>query len=105
MRQTQQGDVLIYSVNKVPDGAKKVEPIDGKFVIAKGEVTGHAHVIEVKLGMKLYEKDRILYLISTVEEPMTHEEHKPSLIDPGITAFETVREKDHFTDIIRQVRD
>lgn len=105
MRQIQQGDVLMYSVSSIPQGAKRIEPIDGKFVIAKGEVTGHQHVIEAKPGMELYENDGILYLKSSVAEPITHEEHKPAPVEMGITAFEGVREKDHFSELIRRVED
>lgn len=95
----------MYSVIRIPEGAKRVSPVDGQFIIAKGEVTGHAHRIEVKEGMELYEHEEILYLKYIGEAPMVHEEHRKVLVDPGITAFEIVREKDHFNDLIRRVLD
>lgn len=44
--QIRQGDVLLVPVSKLPAGCKHIEPEGGRrFVLAHGEVTGHAHAI------------------------------------------------------------
>lgn len=40
-----QGDVLLVPVDRVPAGARDVTPAD-RVVLAEGEATGHAHVVE-----------------------------------------------------------
>ncbi|MGL4575981.1 MAG: hypothetical protein ACRCV9_14445 [Burkholderiaceae bacterium] len=44
--QLRQGDVLLRGVPALPAGCTKIEPENGtRFVLAHGEVTGHAHAI------------------------------------------------------------
>lgn len=38
------GDVQGYSIEQLPDGAKKITSIEGK-IIARGETSGHAHIL------------------------------------------------------------
>lgn len=46
MEQIRQGDVMLVKVEKLPEGCKHIEPENGvRFVLAHGEVTGHAHAI------------------------------------------------------------
>lgn len=41
-----QGDVLLIPVRSLPSNLKPLARVDGKLVLAYGEVTGHAHRIE-----------------------------------------------------------
>lgn len=44
--QIRQGDVLLVPVKALPAGCKAMQPENGRrFVLAHGEVTGHAHAI------------------------------------------------------------
>ena len=44
--QIRQGDVMLVPVSALPEGCKPIEPENGlRFVLAHGEVTGHAHAI------------------------------------------------------------
>lgn len=44
--QIRQGDVMLIPVPKLPAGCKPIQPEGGRrFVLAHGEVTGHAHAI------------------------------------------------------------
>jgi hypothetical protein len=44
--QIRQGDVFLIPVAKLPAGCKAIQPEGGRrFVLAHGEVTGHAHAI------------------------------------------------------------
>lgn len=41
-----QGDVLLVSIPEVPDAVDlEVAPLDGRYVLAKGEATGHIHTV------------------------------------------------------------
>lgn len=68
-----QGDVIIIHGASIPAAAKDV----GHKVLAKGEVTGHAHQITQGEAL-LYEKDGVLYLrVLSDNAILTHEEHGP----------------------------
>lgn len=46
LKSIRQGDVLLVPVAALPEGCKPIEPEKGRrFVLAHGEVTGHAHAI------------------------------------------------------------
>lgn len=48
-----QGDVLIETVDAIPEGAARLK----RLVLASGEVTGHRHRIEDRRSAKLYRLD------------------------------------------------
>jgi hypothetical protein len=50
----QQGDVLLTKIDSLPLG-NKVERKERGYILAEGEATGHAHVIEEEIEM--VEKD------------------------------------------------
>lgn len=64
------------------------------FIIAEGEATGHAHVINDDI--ELYAKDGILFVKTEKPVEVRHEEHRPVTLDPGIWQVGTVREYDPF---------
>lgn len=71
--QFRQGDILAENA-VIPKGAKNVAPVNGRYVIAEGEATGHAHTIDASLG-ELYEKDGVLYFKPYTDAPWEHQEH------------------------------
>ena len=134
----QQGDVLFISSDKevefdnykdtpcvrVSDYSKahkNVDPVDGKTVVALGEVTGHSHTF--------YRKDNYDVVVNTYgkaqsiqglgEVPMyvevkansekfatiKHEEHKPLSLPPGLYRTRIVKEFDHLSQKTRYVVD
>lgn len=105
MQQIQQGDVIARRVDAVPEHARKVAPRGGRYVIAEGEVTGHAHAIEVAPGITLYEDSEGMYLEVAEEAVQTHEEHGPVTYGPGVWQIGGVREKDWLADAVRPVVD
>lgn len=100
----QQGDVLIKKAASIPVGAKVVERKPRGFVLAEGEVTGHAHTIEEEV--ELFEKDGTLYL-KVKDAPVTvkHEEHGHVEVPAGIYEIGIVKEYDHFAEEARAVQD
>lgn len=73
------GDVQLIKVDCVPENAKKIE---GRKALAYGEVTGHAHRIDV--GDLFETKDGDLYLKVKQLAKLTHEEHKQITVEPGV---------------------
>ena len=41
----QHGDVLLYRIDSLPERVRRIEPTEGRHVLAEGEATGHAHAI------------------------------------------------------------
>lgn len=83
--QIRQGDVLLQKFNgTIPEGAVKVTPKAGRYVLAEGEATGHAHTIVESDAVALYEKDGVLYLKVLEPNPMEHQEHSVVTPDSGI---------------------
>lgn len=103
-RKLQQGDVLLKRVDDIPKGAKKVVRKAKGFVLAEGEVTGHAHVI-VEDDIGVSELDGVMYIKTDKLVDLTHEEHGTITIEPGIWKRDIVKEFDAFDEEARNVKD
>lgn len=99
----QQGDVLLIKIKKIPDGLKKVSKKQRGYILAEGEATGHAHVINHDI--KCFEKEGIMYLKINMCVPLQHEEHKTISIPAGIWEVRRVQEYDHFLEEAKKVVD
>lgn len=108
IRKIIQGDVVLTQIAKLPTGTvKAVKPENGRFILARGEVTGHNHaVVADPAEVELVEINGTLYIKASKDETLVHEEHKAVEI-PGNTLFEVkiVKEYDHFAEEARQVKD
>ncbi len=98
-----QGDVFFTRAKKLPEGLKPVGRKARGYVIAEGEATGHAHVIEDDI--ELYEKDGVLYLNASKQVQVIHEEHLPVTLSTGLWKVGIVREFDPFLEEYRKVTD
>lgn len=106
MRQIQQGDVLLQQVRAFPAKATVRKPGARGHVLAEGEATGHAHVIAAVEGLELREgPDGTLYARIPSPVSLTHDEHHPVTIPPGVYRVGKVREWDHFAEEARDVVD
>jgi len=110
MRQIRQGDVLLVRLDQAPgeflaETGRRLDPVHrdhGRFVLAEGEATGHAHVIEsdevelLQEDVQLLEPDRspALYLVVHGTEPVSldHEEHASLAVPPGVYRVARQRE-------------
>lgn len=101
----QQGDVLIFKVDKLPDGLDLAKVNNGKYVLAAGETTGHAHVMDAGVGTMYADSEKTLWLKVEKAATITHEEHHPVTLDPGFYKIGIVREVDPFSEEIRRVTD
>lgn len=104
-QQIQQGDVTVEYVMTMPRGGKAIAAAPRGYVVAEGEHTGHAHVIEAVDGLELREVDGVLYARIPETVALRHEEHHPITLTPGIVKFGRVQEYDHFAEEARQVED
>lgn len=102
--QIQHGDVLLQKVDGLPKGVEAVPREQGVLVVARGEATGHNHVI-TDGGAVLMELKGDLYLEVTEPVTITHEEHKPLPIPEGIYHIGIVKEYDYLRDMERSVID
>ena len=106
--QIQHGDVLLKPMDKLPSGCKRQEREGVGLVIARGEMTGHNHVITDKgATVWMLEKNGVSNLYLEVAEPVviTHEEHKPLEIPTGIYEIGRVKEYDYLAEMERRVVD
>ena len=104
--QKQQGDVLCTKLESLPEeGArKKIKRTKRGLVLAEGEATGHAHIIEDTDAELIQIGERML-LNLTKSATIKHDEHGPITLEPGIWEIGRVREKDWLNDMVRTVAD
>ena len=103
----QQGDVLLKSVSKLPDGKKvgrsQSQYGRNRYILAEGEVTGHCHAICDEV--QLVEVDGVLYMKNDSQVELQHEEHGNIDVPAGIWEVGIVQEYDHFEEEARNVAD
>lgn len=100
-KQKQQGDVLFRRVRKTKLSRGNI----GRHVLAEGEHTGHAHVIDADDQAELIREGERMLLRLTKPATVRHEEHNPVLLEPGVWEVGRVREVDHLNGLVRQVTD
>jgi hypothetical protein len=94
MKAYRQGDVSIMAVDRVPKQARKVR---GELVLARGEVTGHAHRIVEGQAFLYRLATGILYLRVLSEfAKLYHEEHEDVILPQGDYEVRRQREFDPF---------
>jgi hypothetical protein len=103
--QYRQGDVLFCAVDAIPVGAKPVPKDGDRVVVARGELTGHAHAFAAAGVRMLHEKGsgRSFLLIGEGGAPLCHEEHDPILVPRG--SYELIRQREYAPRAPRLVRD
>ena len=99
----QQGDVVITRLETMPVGKPKTVS-RRRCVLAEGEVTGHAHVIEDDEAELIQIGERMLLRLGQ-SAIVTHEEHKPITLEPGLYEIGRVAEYDYFAKMVRNVAD
>ena len=106
MNKHQQGDVLFHRIDALPSTVKPVSPKNGRYVVAEGEATGHAHVFcEVEKVNLFQDTDVTVYLEVIEETSLTHNTHNPHTFAPGLYETGIVVEDDPWEKEIRRVSD
>jgi hypothetical protein len=100
-----QGDILIKRIGKLPRGLKLVPEDRGRVILAYGEVTGHAHVVEGEVEFLAADRKemegRFLRVLS--ESQVVHDEHSTITLPPG--EYEIERQREYQPEAIRTVAD
>lgn len=89
-----QGDVLLIQAGELPDEAEE-EAVSGALVLVEGEATGHAHVVRSKRASLHRLADwgeRYLVVEGTRPVALSHEEHDPIAVLPGVWEVRRQRE-------------
>lgn len=80
-----QGDVMLFKVKALPEGAVEVKT-KGDVILAFGEVTGHAHRIKQgeKPSARIFDFGAERYLKVLEKVALEHEEHGAIFLDVGV---------------------
>ena len=94
-QQYRQGDVLLVPVGWAPEGCRPISPDHGRFVLAYGEATGHAHALATDSAEFFQEENgprRFLLIRGGKSVELRHEEHAPVSLLPGLYEVQRQRE-------------
>jgi len=109
--QAAQGDMLLTRIDAIPEGAIRVEPINGFYVLAHSE-TGHNHVTLERPETELYQDPdnamvsylRVLSLDTLFEHQRSFDTHKTlKPTRPGV--FRITRQREHTAEGWRKAQD
>jgi hypothetical protein len=111
MLRQRQGDVGLILIGKVGvalNAKGKLKPVkreNGKVILAHGEVTGHAHMIEDEAATLYIDEAGELFLQVDGDKPvkLTHQEHATQVIEPGI--YKVSRQREYSPEAVRKVQD
>lgn len=95
-----QGDQLFREVTGL-DLSEATRQVVTGYVVALGEVTGHAHVIEQEVTVLTWQGGR--YVSSAEPVTVTHEEHAPVTIPAG--TFQIVQQQQYTPEEVRPIID
>lgn len=89
-----QGDILLVACNELPLDVKEELPEDGRVVLARGELTGHAHVMDAS-RVRYFREDGTGHGFVRVdgEADLQHEEHERLRIAPGV--YRVLRQREY----------
>jgi len=89
-----QGDLLLIPVGALPEQARELR--SGRLVLAEGEATGHAHVVDderASLHVLGFGGTRYLRVIGDAPVLLVHEEHDPLSLPPAV--YEVRRQREY----------
>ncbi len=97
-----QGDILLERIDALPESAIQ-ESITGPVILAHGESTGHNHAIHSG-NVRLFKTDLATFIeVEGSLVQLTHEEHSPIALEPGV--YRMTRQREYTPDEIRIVQD
>lgn len=107
MHRTQkaQGDLLFIPVATLPRTTRPATPEHGRYILARGEATGHHHSVLAVPAVRAVVRDDVMYLAVEELTEVQHQEHAPVTLEPGSWEVRRQREYDWDDDEIRQVAD
>ena len=105
-KQYVQGDIFFEECSH-PNifNLERAVPIDGVFVIAKGEKTGHAHVFSEEDGELKSSNAQLFLVVNKDNAEVRHDEHPPLKLPHGLYEVKRQREFDYKSHYHRVVED
>lgn len=106
VRMYRQGDVLVVESTKTPASLTPIPLENGRLILAHGEVTGHAHVIEGTAELFTPSDATDLeerFLRIEAEARLVHDEHDTITLPPG--DYRVLRQREYTPEAIRTVAD
>lgn len=97
-----QGDILLVQVDNLPTGLSQ-EQHEVDLVLAAGELTGHAHTVDLDHGTIWCAGEEVRFLEALNGAVLTHQEHAAIALDPGVYCIQHQRE--YHPEAIRRVAD
>jgi hypothetical protein len=98
-----QGDVSILTAVKIPRAAQRVT---GESILARGEVTGHAHrITEGKVLLYQFAAGLMYLRVLSEFAKLSHEEHEEIILPRGDYEVRHQKEFDWLSEEKRYVRD
>jgi len=101
-KQYRQGDVLLVQVDSLPPDAGLEDKSSSDIVLAYGEVTGHAHVVDASAA-SLYNSQGEHFLEVVAATALSHQEHASIVLEPGV--YRVVRQREYTPQETRRVQD
>lgn len=99
MTQYRQGDILVHSIESLPESAKLQQ---GPCILAHGKTTGHNH--QVLRGASRFLEGEDQYLeVTDQEAALVHDEHSTLLLPRGF--YRVVRQRQYTPAAIINVED
>lgn len=99
---SQQGDVMIRKLSAMPAGEQRVVARK-RCILAHGE-SGNLHLVEQDDAELIQIGEKMLLKVES-NAKLSHGEHHAHTLSPGIWEIGIVREKDWFTEMVRNVID
>jgi len=95
MRQYRQGDVFLRAVEMIPPRARPVRPEGDRVVVARGELSGHAHAFAAAEAMMYRQArtGRVFLQVAETGARLQHEQHDPILLPAG--HYEVLRQREY----------
>ncbi len=102
-----QGDVgLVLSDGATPKGKLKVVPREGgRLILAHGEITGHAHVIDDEAAVLYVDERGELFLSLSRDTILKHEEHTHLSVPKQSGLINVKRQREYSPEAIKPVQD
>jgi hypothetical protein len=83
-RQFVQGDIMfVERILKLPGDCKKMPQVRGRYVIARGEKTGHTHEVDTQLATLFGVANGMVIVVDAEEAPVVHQKHPPLVLPQG----------------------
>ena len=98
-----QGDVILVKVDSIPKNCKISKRTHRGYVLAEGEVTGHAHTVAEEI--KLMTESNKTFIHAETDFEITHEEHDAVTVPAGDYEVRIANEYDHFAEEAKKVAD